>query len=143
VKRSHTLRNLLIIAGVMIVMCCAGAIAYEVVTAKRDLSVLRPAQDTTNKFVRDLELGDYPAAYGRLCARTRDEFTLDHFDQTVRTQPHIRAHRIVDARIMNVNLPSAIVIEELTQDSGSIDTHAFIVVKEDGAWKVCNRSWPY
>jgi Domain of unknown function (DUF4878) len=141
-KRSHTLRNVLIIVGVVVVLCCGGAVTAGVVLVNKGLGALKPAQDATNAFVTALESGDYPGAYGRLCASTQADFTLDQFSQCVRSQPQIRSHRIVGAYINSVNgHTNATVTEELTQDSGFVQTHTFLLVKEGGAWKVCGR--PY
>jgi hypothetical protein len=141
-KRKHTLRNVLIIVGVVVVLCCGGGITAGVVLINRGLDALKPAQDATDAFVGDLESDNYPAAYGRLCAETRNEFTLDQFTQGVQSQPHIHGHRMVGAYVNNTNGHlSATINEQLTEDNGFVQTHTFPLVKEDGTWKICGR--PY
>jgi hypothetical protein len=142
VRRSHTLRNVLIIVGVVVVLCCGGGITAGVWLFNRGLSDLKPAEDTTNAFVSDLESDRYSAAYGLLCASARADFTLDRFSQGVQSQPHIRGHRGIRAYVNDFNGHlSATVTEELTEDNGFVQTHTFPLLKEDGAWRVCGR--PY
>ncbi|MEV4512303.1 hypothetical protein AB0K00_25475 [Dactylosporangium sp. NPDC049525] len=142
--RTRILWIVAIVAGVLPLLCWAGGYGYQVVTGERDRTVLRGARDATERFVRDLELDDHPAAYGLLCAGTRDELTLDQFESGLRGQPHIRAHRNVHAFLRAVDEHAgAAIVEELTLDNGSVDTHTFTLFKENGAWRVCNRSWPY
>jgi hypothetical protein len=141
-RRRNTLRNVLIIVGVLVVLCCGGAVIGGVFLVKAGLSAIRPAQDATDAFVTDLESGNYSGAYGRLCAGTRSEFTEDRFSRGVQAQPHIRGHRLVGAWVGNINgHTSATVTVELTQDGGFVDHHTFPLVKEGDAWKVCGE--PY
>ena len=82
------------------------------------------------------------AAYGLLCSDTRGRYTRDGFAQGVAKQPKIRGHKVNGVNVSSVNgRTSATVTMGLTLDSGFTDRHEFMLVKEDGAWKVCGQ--PY
>jgi len=140
--KRHTLRLVLIIVGVVVVLCCAGAgiagfFAYKGVKTATD-----PAQRTAESFVSDLESDNADAAYGLLCTQTRGSYTRDAFDQGLAKQPKIRSHKVNGVNVANINgRTSARVTMALTEDSGFTDQHTFTLVKENGGWKVCGQ--PY
>lgn len=141
-KRGHTLRNVLIIVGIVAVLCCGGAIGGGAFLINKALGAVKPAEDATGAFITDLESDNYSDAYGMLCANTRTIFTADSFSQVVQAQPHISGHRITGAFVSNNNgHTSATVDAQLTRDTGPVASHTFVLVKENGAWKVCGA--PY
>lgn len=141
-RPSRTLRNVLIIVGVVVVLCCGGAIAGGAYLVNRALDAGKPAMEAAGAFTSDLESGDDSAAYGMLCASTRASFTMAEFRRVVQTRPHIVGHRISLATVRTTNGRStATVSARLTQNDGAVVSHVFTLVKENGAWKVCGQ--PY
>ena len=141
-RRSHTLRNVLIIVGVLAVLCCGGAITGGVYLFKGVLANIKPAEDAANAFIIDLESNNYGGAYDLLCASTRASYPAASFVRVATAQPQISSHRITGAFVNTVNgRTSATVTALLRQASGASTTHIFILVKENGAWKVCGQ--PY
>ncbi|MFC4149012.1 hypothetical protein ACFO0M_22385 [Micromonospora mangrovi] len=128
---------MLIVVGVVVVLCCGGAGIGGFFLYKGIKSATASAQQAAESFVSDLEADDADAAYGLLCSDTRGRYTRDTFTQGIAKQPKIRGHEIngVNGRT------SATVNMGLTPDSGSTDRHVFVLVKEDGSWKVCGQ--PY
>jgi hypothetical protein len=141
----HTVRTVvLIVAGAVLALACTGGVVLQIVGGRRERAVLRTAGDATDRFVRDLEAGDHTAAYGLLCATTRDELSPEQFESGLRGRPQVRAHRIAHATLRNGGgHAGATIVEDLTLDGGTTDTHTFAMLQEGGSWRVCNRSWPY
>jgi hypothetical protein len=139
---SRTLRTVLIVVGVVLLLCCGGAIVGGVFLFRGVSHAVGPARDAADEFMTDPQTGDLPGAYDRLCADTRSRFTRDVFVDGAAVQPKIKSHRIVGVNVSNYNgKSSATVTAELTLDTGFVDRHAFTLVNEDGTWKVCGR--PY
>jgi hypothetical protein len=141
-RGNRGLRTVLIVAGVVLAVCCAGGIVGGVFLFRGAAKGIGPARDAADRFVTDLQDGDTTGAYDLLCARTRSAFTPDVFARGVGSQPKIVSHAFG-----GINLNSgrrgttATVTMKLTTSSGFVDQHAFPLVEEDGAWKVCGS--PY
>jgi len=140
--KSNTLRTVLIVVGSVLVLCC-GAAAVGGYFLFRDIGdSIGPARDAAVTFVTRLEQGDVDGAYGLLCGDTREQYTAAAFADGVRQQPKISSHSVVGVSV--VSRPggaSATVSMRLTLDSGFTADHAFPMLKEGGAWKVCGH--PY
>jgi Domain of unknown function (DUF4878) len=141
-QRSHTVRTILIIVGIVLVLCCGGAIAGGVVLFKSVQSATGPARDTVDTFLNQLAAGETDAAYENLCAAAREQFTAEQFAQIVNGRPKITQHSIVGTNVVNSNgQVSASVNAEIRYADGSTDTHLFRLRKESGTWRVCGQ--PY
>jgi hypothetical protein len=141
-KKSHTLRTVLIVVGIVLVLCCGGAVVGGVFLFHGLSKTTAPPRAAADKFITDLENGDTSAAYDLLCAGTRSAFTEDAFTQGVAGQPKISSHSIKGVDVVtSAGHTSATVEADLTTGTGFVDHHQFPLVKEDGSWKVCGQ--PY
>jgi len=141
-RRPRRLRTILIVVGVVAFLCCAGAVIGGVTLFRSANSANNAVRDATESFVTDLQSGDYAGAYGQLCADTRTAFSQSQFSQGVQSQPRITSHNLTGSSVSNVNgRVSAQVAMDLTLDSGFVERHIFVLVKEGGVWKVCGQ--PY
>lgn len=128
--------------GVVALLCCAGAVIGGIQLFRSANSANDAVRQATEAFVTDLQGGDYAGAYGQLCADTRSNFSQSQFSQGVQSQPRITSHSLTGSSVSNVNgRVSAQVAMDLTLDTGFVERHVFVLVKEDGVWKVCGQ--PY
>ncbi|MEH0972368.1 DUF4878 domain-containing protein [Micromonospora sp. CPCC 205546] len=140
--KRRTLRTVLIVVGVVAVLCCGGAGIGGFFLYKGVKGATDPARQAAESFVSHLEAGDPDAAYELLCGDTRGGYTREAFAQGVAQQPKIQSHKVDGVNVSSVNgRTSATVNMALTLDSGFTDRHTFLLVKEEGAWKVCGQ--PY
>jgi hypothetical protein len=140
--KRRTLRTVLIVVGVVVVLCCGAAGVGGYFFFKSIGDATEPAKQAAEAFVSDLERGDVDAAYGRLCEGTRNKYARDAFAEGVAKQPKIRSHAVRGVNVSNYNGKTrATVSMVLTLDSGFTDQHAFPLVQEDEAWKICGQ--PY
>jgi hypothetical protein len=141
-RRTRTTRAVLIIVGIVLVVCCGGAIAGGFVLLKSVQNATQPARDSVDTFLNHLEAGEIDAAYEDLCTRTRGQFTAEQFAQIINNRPKIVHHSIIGTNVMNSNgRVSASVNAKIQYVDGSSDTHLFQLAKEGGAWRVCGQ--PY
>jgi hypothetical protein len=141
-KPRHTLRIVLIVVGVVLVLCCGGAIVGGFFLFRTVQTATAPARAAADAFITDLESGNRAGAYDRLCSSTQRQFTRDAFAQGIDRQPKVRSHAIDGVNVSNINgQVSGTVSTRLTMDTGFVDRHNFVLVKEDGQWKVCGQ--PY
>ncbi|MET8154171.1 hypothetical protein ACIBSW_12610 [Actinoplanes sp. NPDC049668] len=133
---------MLIIVGVVVVLCCGGLGVGSYFLIKSVKNATEPARQAAEAFVVDLERADVDGAYGLLCSDTQGTYTRETFADWVTKQPKIRNHAVRGVNVKSHNgQTKAIVNMALTRDSGSTDQHAFLLVQEDGAWKICGQ--PY
>ncbi|GAA4257266.1 Rv0361 family membrane protein [Dactylosporangium darangshiense] len=140
--KSNTLRTVLIVVGSVLVLCCGAVVVGGFFLFRNIGDSIGPAQDAAVTFVTRLEQDDVDGAYGLLCGDTREQYTATAFADRVRQQPKIRSHSVAGVSV--VGRPggaSATVSMRLTLDSGFAAEHAFPMVKEGNAWKVCGQ--PY
>jgi hypothetical protein len=137
-RRSHTLRTVLIVVGAVLVVCCAGGIVGGVYLFRGAARATGPARDAADTFVTDLENGDTTGAYALLCDRTKAAFPADRFARGVEGQQKIVGHVLGGVNVTSgTGGSTAVVTMKLTMQNGFVDQHAFPLVKQDGAWKVC------
>ncbi|MEU7930438.1 MULTISPECIES: Rv0361 family membrane protein [Micromonospora] len=140
--KKRTLRTVLIVVGVVLVLCCGGAGIGGFFLYKGVKGATDPARQAAESFVSHLEAGDPDAAYELLCGDTRAGYPREAFVQGVAKEPKIRGHKVNGVNVQSVNgRTTATVRMALQLDSGFTDQHMFMLVKEDGAWKVCGQ--PY
>ncbi|GAA3254718.1 hypothetical protein GCM10010532_103760 [Dactylosporangium siamense] len=135
-------KTILIVLGVVLVLCCGGAIFGGYRLFKGVQGATEPARTAAETFVTDLEHGDVDAAYGLLCKATKAKYTLETFRDGVSKQPKISSHAFGGVNVMNYNgKVSATVVLVLTFDTSFTERHTFPLVKEDDQWLVCGQ--PY
>ncbi|WP_027343649.1 Rv0361 family membrane protein [Hamadaea tsunoensis] len=140
-KKSHTLRTVLIVVGIVAVLCCAGGIfgGIKLFTTVKD--AVAPVTNVVNEFADDLESGNTTAAYTLLCSVTKTMFPLNAFEVLASDQG-IQSHRITGAHVLTSNgRTTATVDAELTTAADGTESHTFMLVKESGEWKICGA--PY
>ncbi|MFC5003102.1 DUF4878 domain-containing protein [Dactylosporangium cerinum] len=141
-RRQRPWKTILITLGIVLVLCCGGAIFGGYRLFKSVENATEPARTAAETFVTNLENGDVDAAYGLLCKPTQAKFTLDAFKDGVSKQPKIQSHTFGGVNVMNYNgKVSATVALVLTADTGFTERHVFPLVKEDDQWRVCGQ--PY
>jgi hypothetical protein len=128
---------LFIVLGVVLALClCGGGFGFFLYTVLREASEAPRA--ATHAFVADLAAGNTQAAYGKLCARVRAQYTQSQFDQIVAGQPRPTKASISGFSVEN---DTAEIRTTLTLADGSERGHEFNLVDETGGWKVCGN--PY
>jgi hypothetical protein len=141
-KRRSTNRSVLSIVGIVLLVCFGGLLVggFYLITSVRNATV--PVRDAGEAFAGDLEAGNLDGAYGRLCRATRGDYSREEFAAVERAQPALTGHRILGVTVSTVNgRRTGQVIAELTRANGSVERHSFLLVEEDGTWKVCGS--PY
>jgi hypothetical protein len=140
--KSNTTKIVLLTIGGVLVICIVGAIVAGFMAFRGLSEATGPAKTAAETFIHRLELEDYDGAYSLLCDRTRAEFTNETLRNGTQARGKITGHEIVGVNVLNVNgRVTATVNAKLRYDNGFADAHAFPMVKEAGAWKVCGE--PY
>jgi hypothetical protein len=89
-------------------------------------------------YVDEVMAGDYEAAYGRLCAKVRGTTTLADFTRIQAAQLKVTGYEISGVSVANFNgRVTATVTAQMTQETGATFVQSFPLVKEDGAWRIC------
>jgi hypothetical protein len=141
-KKSHTLRTVLIIIGVLLVLCCGGLAVGGVWLFSTAKNTIGPARDQANEFVQDLESQNATAAYDKLCTATRERFTQQDLIRVMAADPRIVSHKVTGFNVNKTNgVSTADITMELTDNAGATGKHTFHMVKENGTWYVCGN--PY
>src|SRR5262245_38034428 len=137
-KQSHTLRTVLIVVGVALVVCCAGAIGGGYAIYRGVSAATGPVRDTVNAFLGDLEAGNTASAYEYLCGPVRSQYPGAVFAEVVSRRPKLSSHSIIGVNVNNVNGDvSGSVTARLRYADSSADLHVFHLAKEDGNWRIC------
>jgi hypothetical protein len=141
-RQRGSVRTVLIVVGIVLVLCCGGAIVGGIALFKSVQSATGPARDTVDTFLDHLAAGETNAAYEDLCASAQGQFTPEQFTQIVDNRPKITQHSIISTNVLNSNGHiSALVNAKIDYADGSSDTHLFQLTKESGTWRVCGQ--PY
>ncbi|MFG3301021.1 hypothetical protein [Micromonospora chersina] len=136
-RKSNTTRVVLTVVGVVLALCCVGGVVggFAIYHAAREAT--GPAQATVDRFAGALVARDYPTAYAQLCGRVRDRVSQDDFVRQQSAQP-LTGYQIVGVNVTNTNgRVSGSAQVRFTPQSGTTVTQAFVLVKEDGGWRVC------
>lgn len=141
-KNNNTLRIVLIVVGALCALCCCGGVVGGVYLFHSYQKESGPAGDATDRFVTDLENDDAAGAYTLLCDNVHGVMSADEFAAGLAAQPKILGHKSTGVKVTTgTGGTTAIVSMNLTTAGGFVNQHAFPLVKEDGAWKVCGQ--PY
>jgi hypothetical protein len=129
---------LIVLAVVLVLCCCGGGAGAYLFFDDRT----KAAGEATSAFLSDLESGDLSAAYGRLCAGTRERFEQPSFEAVVGKRRPVGHDLHWGGSYNNAGgVETATVTADVTYSTGPKEAHAFPLRKEDGAWKVCGN--PY
>lgn len=135
-RRRPRLRHVLIILGVVLVVCCGGAVAAGYwLLHSANVAAPRAAADA---FLDDLKGDDTAAAYGLLCNDERNRLTQAAFADQVHAQPRLTGYRIVSASVSVVNgTQTALVTADLTRAGAPTERHTLRLVMDPPKWHVC------
>ncbi|SBT46415.1 Rv0361 family membrane protein [Micromonospora auratinigra] len=137
-KRSNTTRTVLIVVGVVLALCCAGGAVGGFFVYRAVKEATGPARDAVDTYARALIVRDYPKAYAQLCAPVRNRVSEADFVRQQSAQPELNGYGIVGLNVQNTNgrvRGSASV--RYDPRSGTSTTLTYVLVKEDGAWRIC------
>ncbi|SCL69670.1 hypothetical protein [Micromonospora chersina] len=136
-RKSNTTRVVLTVVGVVLALCCVGGVVGGFAIYHTAKEATGPAHATVDRFAGALVARDYPTAYGQLCARVRARVSQEDFVRQQSAQP-LTEYRIVGVNVTNTNgRVSGSAQVRFTPQSGTTVTQAFVLVKEDGGWRVC------
>ncbi len=135
-KKSHTLRNVLVVVGAVVLLGIAAVVVAVVFFVK---AVTGPA-DATNDYLAALKANKTSEAYSHLCRSLQDEIGSEEFVGIIRKE------RERNGPIVSYNVHSTEIVNgrgrteyTLKRRRASSDIQAGLV-KEDGEWKLCQFS---
>ena len=137
--RRRPLRRLALLSGAaLLLLCCIGAAglgAWNFQSVRRSAG---PARHAADAFLARVTANDATGAYDRLCTTTRQRWSRTEFATLLAGPPRISRYRLRDVKVATRDgKPRGSVTAELTMDSGRVDDHELVVVRDDGAWRVC------
>ncbi|MEU1685783.1 hypothetical protein [Micromonospora sp. NPDC005707] len=137
-RKSNTTRVVLTVVGVVLALCCVGGVVGGFVLYRVVQDATGPARTAVDTFAGALVSRDYPTAYGQLCGRVRDRVSQEDFVRQQSAQPALTGYRIVGLQVTNNNgRVGGSAQVRFTPSSGTTTTQAFVLVKEDGGWRIC------
>ncbi|MEU6073633.1 DUF4878 domain-containing protein [Micromonospora sp. NPDC047074] len=137
-KSGRTTRTILIVVAVVLAVCCAGGVGGGFWLYRTYDSAAEPARDATSAYLDDVRAGNYQAAYGRLCASTRDVTTPEEFTRVQSAQAKITSYTFSGTNVSNHNgQVRGVVTVRIVQETGAEVTWSIPLVKEGGEWRVC------
>ncbi|MFG2057094.1 hypothetical protein ACGFI9_24035 [Micromonospora sp. NPDC048930] len=137
-RKSNTTRTVLIVVGVVLALCCVGGVigGFAIYHAVREAT--GPARTTVDTFAGALVARDYPTAYGQLCRPVRDRVSREEFVRQQSARPALTGYEIVGLNVTNNNgQVSGSASVRFNPASGTSETQAYRLVKEDGSWRIC------
>ena len=137
-KPRNNLRTILIVVGIVLVLCCGGAVAGGVYLFRGVAGTIGPVNEAASAYMDDLVERDYSGAYQRLCAQRQAQLPESTFTSHQKDAFSVRSYNITNTNVSNMNgNVSASVTVRITMTDGADHTQIFRLVKEDGEWKVC------
>ncbi|MEU4555039.1 Rv0361 family membrane protein [Micromonospora violae] len=138
-RPNRTVRTVLIVLGALLALCCVVGTCVGLWFYRSLKDSVEPARAATTAFVDDVQAGNYPGAYGRLCERVRDGMTQEEFARVQAAQLKISSYEITNVNVNNFNgrltaTATVVVVQEAT---GARASQALALVKEDDEWRVC------
>jgi hypothetical protein len=111
-----------------------GVVAVVAIVAL--VATLRPPVDAMNRFLADVEHGDYAAAYGRMCAA--EQAATRPADFPAALAPFKR--ELTDYTVYSFDPfgDERAVQYSITDFDGNDTTYRATMVREGGAWRVCD-----
>ncbi|MFB9543613.1 Rv0361 family membrane protein [Micromonospora sagamiensis] len=134
----RTGRTIAIIVAVVFLLCCVGGSVGGFLLYRTVSDAVAPVQDTTRTYLDAVRRGDNQTAYAQLCSSTRGRMSEQEFTQLAATQPKLVNYDIDGVVVNNVNgRTTGTATVRLSYDGGIQRTQVFTLVKEDGAFRVC------
>ncbi|MGW3856896.1 Rv0361 family membrane protein [Micromonospora arida] len=138
-RPNRTLRAVLIVVGALLALCCVIGTCGGLWLYRSIKNSIEPAGAAATAFVDDVQAGNYPGAYGRLCDRVRDGMTQEEFARVQAAQLKISSYEITNVNVNNFNgrLTATATVEAVQEATGARLTQGLALVKEDDEWRVC------
>ncbi|MGW3788677.1 Rv0361 family membrane protein [Micromonospora chokoriensis] len=138
-KPNRTTRTVLIVVAAVLVVCCAVGACGGFWFYRSVKEAVEPARAATVAFLDDVQAGNYPGAYGRLCDEVRETMTLEEFARIQGAQLKVRSYEIVGVNVSNYNgrVTATATVEAVQEATGAQFTQGMRLVKENGEWRVC------
>lgn len=124
-------RTLLIVAGVVLALCCCGGVVF-VINELRDLGQeTGPMQASADSFFSAVVSGS--DAYSQLCTESKGVISREYFD-TDQARHRLTGYEVVG---YSIKRDDASVTVRLRLADGTTTERAVRMVTEGGVWKVC------
>ncbi|MET8306778.1 hypothetical protein [Micromonospora sp. NPDC005173] len=137
-KPNRTTRTVLIVVAAVLVVCCLGGVCGGFWLYRTVSKAVGPAREATAAYLDDVQAGNYPGAYGRLCEKVRDGMSQEEYTRIQSAQLKIRSYEITGASVSNYNgRVSGAVTVQMVQETGGRFTQTVPLAKERGEWRVC------
>ncbi|HEX5543243.1 MAG TPA: hypothetical protein VFX60_17070 [Micromonospora sp.] len=138
VRPRRRLRAVLFLLGLTLLVCGIAASGLGVWTFQSIKQEQGPARAAADAFLRDLADDDLDGAYGRLCARTREQMDRETFRRWARAQPKVDRYEIAEVTIVpDSDGHQATVTAKLTWESGVVARQTLRLGTDRGDWRVC------
>ncbi|WP_020520722.1 Rv0361 family membrane protein [Catelliglobosispora koreensis] len=137
-KPRNNLRTILIVVGIVLVLCCGGAVAGGFFLFRTVSDAMGPAQASAKAYTDAIVAENYPAAYGHLCAKVRNEMSQAAFADAIKKTFDVESYSVTGTNVTTMNgRTTATVTLRATLSDGTTRTQIYPMVQEDGSWKVC------
>ncbi|MBQ1037316.1 hypothetical protein [Micromonospora sp. C81] len=138
-KPNRTTRTVLIVVGVVLTVCCVVGVCGGFWFYRSIKDAVKPVRVATAAYIDDVQAGNYPGAYGRLCGKVRETMTQADFARIQAAQLKIGSYKIVGVYVNNSNgrVTGTSTVEMVQEATGARMTQSMVLVKEDGEWRVC------
>ncbi|WP_433318629.1 hypothetical protein ACQP0U_12645 [Micromonospora sp. CA-269861] len=136
---NRTLRTVLIVVGALLTVCCVVGVCVGFWLYRGVKDAVEPTRAAASAYIDDVQAGNYPSAYGRLCDRVRDTMTQEDFARVQAAQLKISSYEITGVNVNNHNgqVTGTVTVQMVQEATGATFTQGMALVKEDGEWRVC------
>ncbi|MFG2050522.1 hypothetical protein ACGFIW_24185 [Micromonospora sp. NPDC048935] len=138
-KPNRTARTVLIVVAALLSVCCVVGVCagFWIYRSVRDN--VEPARAAATAYANDMQAGNYPAAYGRLCAAVRKNLTPEDFARIQAAQLKFSSYEITGLIVNNYNgrVTATATVEVIQEATGARFTQNMVLVEEDDEWVVC------
>ncbi|GAB3807085.1 Rv0361 family membrane protein [Micromonospora zhanjiangensis] len=139
-RRRPGLRGALLVAGVVLVVCCVGAAGLGLWNFQVLRGTRGPVRAAADDFLRDVSAGQpsAAAAYDRLCAATRDRWTREEFVRRATGQDAVIRYTVGEVTVATRGgRPEGAVTARLVRRGGAVESWTLRVVRDGDQWRVC------
>lgn len=138
-KPNRTTRTVLIVVAVVLTVSCVVGVCGGFWFYRTVKDAVGPARAATAAYIDDVQAGNYPGAYGRLCGDLRETMTQADFARIQAAQLKIGSYEIVGVYVNRSSgrVTGTATVEMVQEATGARMTQTMFLVKEDGEWRVC------
>ncbi|MEU4476380.1 hypothetical protein [Micromonospora sp. NPDC023888] len=138
-KPNRTARTALIVVSALLALCCVVGVGVGFWIYRTLRGDVEPARAAATAYVDDMRSGNYPGAYGRLCADVRKNITEADFARIQAAQLPVSSYEIIDVNVTNYNgrVTATAIFEMVQEGTGARFTQTMLLVKKDDEWLVC------